>query len=249
MKIGIMCAMQEEIDLLHQDIVSETVTEIAGRTFYAGQLYGVDTVLVMARIGKVAASMTATLLLDHFGVDALLFAGTAGGVDPALHVGDVAIGKHCVQHDFDVPGGDDFRIPLLNISYLESDEKLTNLAFQAVSAYAAEEMTKEIPAEYLEKFGIGQPQVKLGTIASGDQFICDKEKNRWLYEKVKDITCVEMEGAAVAQVCYEWGVPFTVIRVISDGANDDSSVDFDLFIEKAAKYFTRGIVKACLKQL
>ena len=243
MTIGIMCAMKEEIDLLHKDIKNASVTTIAGRDFYCGELYGKKAVLVMSRIGKVAAAITATLLLEHFHVDAVVFAGTAGGVDPALNVGDVVVASHSVQHDFAVPG-EPFRIPMLDISYLESDKALTDTVFGAVSKYAENDMVNEIDPEFLEKFHIEKPKALLGTVASGDQFICEKSKNTWLYENVNNIKCVEMEGAAVAQVCYEWGAPFTIIRVISDSANDSSSVDFNLFIEKAASYFTRGMVRA-----
>lgn len=248
MTIGIICAMEEEINLLNQDIQSEQVTSVAGRDFYVGKLYGKEVVLAKSRIGKVAAAVTAALMIDRFQVDQIIFCGTAGGVDPKMNVGDIVVADYNVQHDFFVPGGDAFRIPMINVSYLPSDKALTETAFQAVSAYA-EKMTEEIPQEFLEKFHIHKPKAVVGTIASGDQFICEKEKNQWLYEQVKNIKCVEMEGAAVAQVCYEWGIPFTVIRVISDGANDDSSIDFDLFIEKAACFFTRGIVRSCLEAI
>lgn len=248
MTIGVICAMQEEINEIHQDMQSDTTTTIAGREFICGTLYGHNTVLVMSRIGKVAAAITATLLLEHFKVDKILICGTAGGVDPQMNVGDIVVADYSVQHDMN-PGDNSFRIPLLNVSYLKSDESLTDLALKAASDYACNQMTKDIPKEYLDKFHIVSPKAVLGTIASGDQFICEKSKNTWLYEHVNNIKCVEMEGAAVAQVCYEWNVPFTVIRVISDGANDDSGIDFDLFIEKAARYFTRGIVRACFERM
>ena len=248
MTIGVICAMQEEINEIHKDMQSDRTTTIAGRDFISGTLYGQNTILVMSRIGKVAAAVTAALLLEHFKVDKILICGTAGGVDPQMNVGDIVVADYSVQHDMN-PGDNSFRIPLLDVDYLKSDEALTSLALQAVSEYASAQMTRDIPQEYLDKFHISAPKAVLGTIASGDQFICEKEKNTWLYEHVKNIKCVEMEGAAVAQVCYEWGVPFTVIRVISDGANDDSSVDFDLFIEKAARFFTRGIVRACFERM
>lgn len=249
MKIGVICAMHEEVDLIRKDMVSHTVEEIAGRQFHIGKLYGVDTVLVVSRIGKVASAVTASILIDRFNVEKIVFSGTAGGVDPNMNVGDAVVATSSVQHDFKVPGGDMFRIPLLDISYLPADEELSNKAFDAVNEYIAKDMLNDIPKKYLSQFNIKSPKVKMGVIASGDEFVCSKERNTWLYENVKDIKCVEMEGASVAQVCFEYGIPYTVIRVISDCANNDASVDFDLFIKEAACHFTRGTIKALFSRL
>lgn len=249
MTIGIICAMDEEIELLTQDMQSEQVQTIAGRNFYIGTLYGKQTVLVKSHIGKVAAALTASLLIDHFCVGSIIFSGTAGGIDPTLHVGDAVIGDLTCQHDFKVPGDPLFQIPVLKKSYLESDCTLTQLAFEAVNDYIQHEMLLDIPEKHLKAFHIQTPKAVIGTIASGDEFICDKERNQWLYEHVQNIKCVEMEGAAVAQVCYEFQIPFAIIRIISDGANDDTHVDFDLFIEEAARYFTKGAIKTLLNKL
>lgn len=249
MTIGIICAMNEEINLLQQDITAHHVTTIAGRDFHVGTLYGMSVVLVTGRIGKVAAGVTAALLIHHFQVDKIIFSGTAGGVNPDLNVGDAVVADKSVQHDFKLPWGDAFRIPLLEVSYMESDHELTTLAKQAVQDYIDTRMMQDIPQTYLDAFHIRNPKVVTGTIASGDEFVCTKEKNQWLYEHVDNIQCVEMEGAAVAQVCLEFSVPFTIIRIISDCANDDASVDFDLFIEEAACHFTKGVVKALLERL
>ncbi|MGI5958672.1 MAG: 5'-methylthioadenosine/adenosylhomocysteine nucleosidase [Massiliimalia sp.] len=242
MKLGMICAMEEEIRLILQDMKSEKIVNIAGREFHIGVLYDIETVLVLSRIGKVAASMTTALLIDHFEVDQVIFSGTAGGVDPELHTGDIVIGDQSCQHDFKVPG-EKFRIPLLNKCYLDSDPNLTKLAFQAAEEYIGEQMKQDVPVEFLKEFGITAPKAVVGTIASGDEFVCEKSRNQWLYENVENVRCVEMEGAAVAQACYEFDIPFTIIRVISDGANDSSNVDFDRFIEHTAKFFTRGVVK------
>lgn len=249
MKIGIICAMPEEIDLLKQDIQSEQIQTIADREFHIGTLYGKPTVLVLSRIGKVAAATTATLLIQHFHVDSIIFSGTAGGVDPDMNVGDAVVADLSCQHDMDAHEEFPFQIPLLKVSYLPSDTRLTQIASEAVQQYTASTMLQEIPKKYLDLFQIQQPKTVIGTIASGDEFVCTSEKNKWLYENVKNIKCVEMEGAAVAQVCYEFHIPFTVIRIISDCANDDSVVDFGLFIQEAARYFTRGTVKALLERM
>ena len=247
MKYGIICAMEEEIRLLLPDLTDCTMTEIAHRTFHEGKLYGKDVVLVQSRIGKVASASTATTLIDRFHPDCVIFCGTAGGVAPGLHVGDVVIGDRLVQHDFDcgVPERI-FEIPLLGIKYFEADKSLNNALIKAVENYIKNDLHSDIPACYLDEFGIKSPTVHTGTIASGDQFICDNQKHEWLYSHVDSLACVEMEGAAVAQVCYEFDVPCAVVRVISDSANDDSNVDFDRFVKEAACHFTRGSMKAFL---
>ena len=231
MKYGIICAMQEEIELLRADLTETAVTRIAGRDFCAGKLYGRDAVLVMSRIGKVASASTATTLIDRYHPDCVIFCGTAGGVHKSLNVGDVVVGDRLVQHDF-FTGVDYFRIPLLDVSYFKADEALSSAMLKAVDHYMKYEMKQDIPKEYLDEFGIVSPKAQLGTIASGDQFICDNEK----------------KGAAVAQICYEFGIPFAVLRVISDSANSDSNIDFMRFVAEAACHFTRGGLRAFLSK-
>lgn len=247
MKYGIICAMPEEIDLLKKDIKTMSAEVIGNREFIEGSLYDSDVVLVMSRIGKVAATISATILIERFKVDAIIFSGTAGGISPELSVGDVVISDYCVQHDFDAKMDVSFNIPLINISYFKADEPLTEMAIDAVSNYIDNKYKVDIPEKYLDQFNIKAPKLVVGTIASGDQFICENDKKAWLLDNVDNLKCVEMEGAAVAQVCHEFSVPFTVIRVISDSADEGSTVDFNLFVREAACHFTRGTIRAFFK--
>ena len=247
MKYGIICAMQEEINLLAADIVAEEKVTIAGRDFYLGNLYGADVVLVQSRIGKVAAASTASTIIDRFCVDQVIFCGVAGGADFALDVGDVVIADSLVQHDL-FAGPVHFRIPILGIAYIPADKELSDKLQSAVEVYIATDLHKDIPMEHLRKFRITTPKVARGTIASGDQFINDSARTQWLRGQIDNLQCVEMEGAAVAQVCYEYDLPFAVLRVISDSANEDSDVDFDEFVADAASHFTRGCMKAFLSK-
>ena len=169
MRIGVICAMHEEVDLIRKDMQSDKIETIAGRDFHIGKLYGVDTVLVVSRIGKVASAITTSILIDRF------------------NVGDAVVATSSVQHDFKVPGGDMFRIPLLDISYLPTDEELSKKAMEAVQEYISNDMLNDIPKQYLDEFKIISPKVEMGVIASGDEFVCSKERNNWLYENVKDI--------------------------------------------------------------
>lgn len=245
MKYGIICAMEEEIALLKNDIEIKNVTVIANREFIEGKLYNNDVVLVQSRIGKVASASTVTTLIDKYKPDCVVFCGTAGAVAGELGVGDVVIADKLCQHDF-FTGQEYFQIPLLNVSYFETDKQVTKRMYNAVKEYVENEMKNTIPKEYLDSFNIKEPKVVLGTIASGDQFICETEKRNWILENVENCKCAEMEGAAVAQICYEYGVPLAVMRVISDSANEASNVDFEEFVEEAGCHFTRGIMRAFL---
>lgn len=243
MKYGVICAFDQEINYICQDLTDGKTTTVARRDYMEGRLYGKEVVLVMSRIGKVAAASTATTLIDRFGVDCVIFCGTAGGISKELNVGDVVVASGLVQHDF-FTGSDYFRIPILDISEFPSDEKLSRAMEAGISTYLSAKVYEDIPKSLMEEFHIHAPKAAVGIIASGDQFINDKVKNQWLEENIKGIKCVEMEGAAVAQVCYEFGIPFAVIRVISDSANEESGIAFDKFAEEAMPYFTRGSLKA-----
>ncbi len=249
MKLGIICAIEEEIRLIKEDINLKSTDTIANREFYCGELYGQDVVLVMSRIGKVAAALTTTILIEKFAVDTVIFMGVAGGISPELNVGDAVVADSSIQHDFIVPGRPLGQVPIINKSHFETDTTYKKLALDSAKEYIEVQMLKDIPQNYLQEFNITAPKVVSGVIASGDEFICTKEKNKWLYDNIKDCKCAEMEGAATAQVCYEYGVPYTLFRIISDSANDDAGVDFDSFVLNAASHFTKGVLKAFVKKL
>ncbi len=249
MKIGIICAMEEEIRLIKEDIILQKTEIIANREFYIGTLYGKEVVLVMSRIGKVAAALTATILAQNFAVDLVVFSGVAGGVGADMKVGDAVVADYTIQHDFTIPGREIGTVPMININYFEAEEKYRLLALDAVNEYIDTQMLSDIPKQYLDEFKITAPKAVIATVASGDEFICTNEKNIWLDENINNCKCAEMEGAAVAQVCYEFGIPYTVIRIISDCADDEASVDFDAFALNAASHFTKGSLKAFVIKL
>lgn len=248
MKYGIICAVPEEIALVSADIAAERATKLARRDFLEGTLYGHEVVLAQSEVGKVAAAITATLMIERFGVEAIIFCGTAGGVDPALNVGDVVVADRLVQHDV-YDGEDFFIIPRLDVAYFAADQALSERMHAAIDAYLRDGLHRDIPQKHLDEFHIRDPKVMVGTIASGDQFINDSAKRIWLEEHVENLKCVEMEGAAVAQVCHEFGLPIAVIRVISDSSNEESGPAFDKFAAEAMCYFTRGSLRAFMEAL
>jgi adenosylhomocysteine nucleosidase len=252
MIIGIMSAMPEEAHRLASVLKSEKEEVVAGRTFARGTLAGKQVVVVQSRWGKVASAATATTLIDRFGATHIVFTGVAGGVDRTLGIGDIVIGSELVQHDFDasaVPIYRRFEIPLLGVSRFTGDERLVALAEQAAKEYIVSELKQDITPELLSRFSIGVPKVVRGLIASGDQFIASNEKLDELRSLLPGLQCIEMEGAAVAQICYEHKVPFVVIRSLSDKADHSAAIDFPGYLEHIASHYSRGIVMRLLHLL
>ena len=240
--IGILGAMAQEIDEVKALLTNKTVVKIANREFVVGKINGIACVVAFSKWGKVAATITATLLIQEFGVTDLFFIGTAGALADGLKVGDIVISKRLVQHDLDArPIISRFELPLLNRVYVDSNPELTELAGKAVSSLLEKGVAHMVGEEAVKEFNLA-PTLYLGDIASGDQFINSDEKRQEILGLLPDVLCVEMEGAAVAQVCLEFGTPFTVIRTISDTANHNARVDFGKFIVEVANAYSRAII-------
>jgi len=252
MKIGILGAMLEEIAYLHTRM-ENTITETIGqRQFHSGRLNNQDIVLVFSRWGKVAASSTVTTLIDRFNVDFVIFTGIAGAIDKDLEPGDFVIADKLIQHDMDVSqigGMAKFEIPLLGKKYFEVQSDYVQLAVRAAHEYIEDELTNDIGIDILNDFGIISPKVIQGTIASGDQFVADTSVSDYLRSSIDNLKCVEMEGAAIAQVAWEHNKPFVVIRTISDKADHTAHIDFPKFVNNIASHLTSGVVLKLLKIL
>lgn len=247
-RLGIMTAMKEEFAHLSRHLTTPSKREIGPRTFHKGTIHDVEVVLVCARIGKVAAATTATALIQSYDVDAILFTGVAGGIASHIGVGDIVLGTHMVQHDFDIKGllgCARYTIPLLNASHIPACERLIQLAHNAAQATLDDTEYRQAVTSLAAR----EPSIHRGTIASGDLFVSSPEEKAALLAGIPDLLCVEMEGAAVAQVCAEHDVPHVVARVISDAANGDAHVDFATFIESAAALASEKIVLEFIHQL
>ena len=214
------------------------------RDYVQGRLWDTECVCVLSRLGKVAAAATAATLIERFGVTHILFTGVAGAADKAVRVGDIVIADQLVQHDMDAsPLFPRFQIPLIGLSHFVADAALTDKVVVAVDTFLNRDFLLAIGAADQNQFNIYNPRVHRGLIASGDEFIDSRIKLAELKQALPGLLAVEMEGAAVAQVCFEFGVPFTVIRTISDGANEDAPVDFMQFIERVAARYAFGIAR------
>ena len=245
--IGILGAMAQEIDEVKALLKEKTIVNIANREFVVGKIGDVRCVVAFSKWGKVAATITATLLIQEFGVTDLFFIGTAGALADGLKVGDIVISKRLVQHDLDArPIISRFELPLLNRVYVSSDFHLTELAGKVVSNLLERGVEYMVGEEAVKDFNLA-PKLYFGDIASGDQFINSNEKRQEILGLLPDVLCVEMEGAAVAQVCLEFETPFTVIRTISDTADHNARIDFGKFILEVANAYSRSIVSEIMR--
>lgn len=251
MPIGIMAAMQEEIDTLLKELSagSEVVNE-GRRTYHSGHLWGAPVVIVFSRWGKVAAATTATDLISDFGVSEILFTGVAGAAQPGLRVGDIVVGARLWQHDMDArPLFPQYEIPLLGRSSFASDEKRGHQLLQAAAAFLRDDLPTVVTEETRAAFHVESPKAIEGDIASGDKFFAHRADRADLLLRLPTIAAVDMESAAVAQVCHEYSVPFTVVRTISDAADESATHDFPLFLKQVASVYSHGILKRLFDDL
>lgn len=240
--------MPEEITGVVELITGVREVHLGKRIYYTGRLNGANVVVVFSRWGKVAAATTVTTLILQFGITELVFTGVAGAINNNLNIGDVVIAGRLVQHDMDArPLIPQFEIPLLQKTYFETCDLLRNKAKNAAEEMVNREHLQQItPAATLQQFGISRPVVYEGDVASGDHFFSSPEAKNKLAELLPETLCVEMEGAAVAQVCYEYDVPFVVIRTISDTADDRSHTDFARFVRHVACKYSIALIRNLL---
>ena len=214
-KIAIMGAMPEEVAPIVANLDNMKQSVYAANTYYEGTYHGQEVVVAYSKIGKVFATLTATILLEKFACDILLFSGVAGAISEDLAIGDLIIAKGLSQHDLDITAfGHPYGFVPEGAVTLPTDEGLRTIAQKVAS-------TKGIT-------------LKEGIIATGDQFVHDEKRKNWIGDTF-EADALEMEGASVAVVCTALEVPFFILRAISDAADMDASFNFDAFLESSAK--------------
>ncbi len=236
-----MGAMPQEIDALLPLLRGPVVSERAGRKFVRGIVGREDVVIVFSRWGKVAAASTATELIIGHGVDRIVFSGVAGSLREDVRVGDVVVAERVFQHDLDAsPFFRPFEVPLLGVSGIAADAGMS-----AELALAAAEFAREGARGAWDRLRHAMarvPAVHRGDVASGDQVIATAEMRMAVAGRVPSALCVEMEGGAVGQVCFEHGVPFACVRTISDSADEGVEESVGPFLGGLAAAYTAGIV-------
>jgi adenosylhomocysteine nucleosidase len=230
MIIGIIGAMEEEVQILKDEMSIDRKEIKARMEFYSGILWNNKLVVVTCGIGKVNAAVCAQILVDDFHVDKIINVGIAGGIGENVNPGDVVIGNNLVQHDIDTSAfGDPIgQVPRLDTFDFKCDTELIDLAKSAAEKISGHKSF-------------------IGRIVTGDQFIADTDKIRWLKDQFEALAC-EMEGGSIAHVCYLNNTPFVVIRSISDNANTGAHMDYEKF-KPIAVNNSVNILRAMLKEL
>ena len=254
-RITVVSAMRQELAAVLRLMPDEVPVMRAGRAFQIGHLDGHEVVAVLSGVGKVAAATTAALLIGEFGVERALFTGTAGGLHESARVGDVVVAEALLQHDMDASP----LFPRYELPFYGTDRFITDRAMSATLADAARAVLDEamhrhagdahvgLDAKRLGAFGVTSPQVHSGLVVSGDRFVATAAENADLRARLPEALAVEMEGAALAQVCHDFAIPFAVVRTVSDRADDAAHVDFMRFVDDVASRYTLEIVRRFLR--
>jgi adenosylhomocysteine nucleosidase len=218
MKIGIIGAMEPEVAHLIASLEQPVSDTVAGIQFVSGRLNGRDVIVTRSGIGKVAAGIATTLLIERYAPDAVINTGSAGGFVDSLQIGDLVISSEVRYHDVDVTAfGYEIGQMAQQPAAFIADPRLIEAANAAVAS-------------------LGEVKAIEGLICTGDSFICDPQRTQTMRANFPTMAACEMEGAAIAQVCHQFKVPFVVIRSLSDNANNDSPVDFDSYLVKAGHH-------------
>ena len=248
-RIALVSAMHEELAAVLARMPDEQKTMVAGREFWVGHWQGHEVVAVLSRIGKVAAATTATTLIERFGVRRMVFTGVAGGLAPQVNVGDVVVAREFIQHDMDAsPLFPRHEVPLTGITRFAADPFLSDALAQA-APLALQDMSASLPKSEWLNLDLPNAQVHQGLIASGDRFVSKTDESQALQRELPDALAVEMECAAMAQVCHDYGVPMAAVRTISDRADDAAHVDFPRFIQSIASRYSVAVLGRLLSAL
>ena len=260
LRTAILSALPEEQAGLSSALQAPERVVHAGRTFHCGMLEGQEVVLALSGIGKVAAATTATALIERFGAERIVFTGVAGGLGDGVQVGDVVVAHDYLQHDMDAsPLFPRWELPGYGRARLACDPRLTSLLSAAVGDCLLDLDGAPAPAPSLGMPAGGTesapraPRRHTGLVASGDLFVSTATGAQALCDALRaashDVLAVEMEGAAVAQVCADYRVPFAAVRTISDRADDTAHVDFARFVETVAAHYADRIIRRFLQML
>lgn len=247
--LGLIAALEPEaaglIQVMRGDPIAHQLA-LGSRVFHAGPLWGCDCVLTLARVGKVAAAATASALIHRFDVSGIVFTGVAGGIGAEVAIGDVVVADALVQHDLDAsPIFPRYEVPLLGRALFDTDATLTARLHDASAGFLQDDLPG-LPEATRRRFRLYLPRLHRGLVASGDQFVHDAHVAANLARELSGILAVEMEGAAVAQVCFEHGVPFALMRTISDRADAEAPLDFPAFLAEVASAYSFEILRRFL---
>lgn len=247
MSLAIVCAMEQELSALLGVIACQGRIRVAGREFLRGEMHGHEVFMVRSGIGKVAAAATVAVMLSRFQISALFLVGVAGGLGAEVGIGDVVVARELLHHDMDAsPLCPRYEVPHHRRARFATDVRMADGLHAAAQRWGMDAQRHLGPAR-LRSFGIEQPRVHQGLIISGDRFVASHLHSASLLSELPDALAVEMEGAAVAQVCAEFDVPCAVLRIVSDRAGDGADGEFSRFVTEIASDFTMHLAMAWLR--
>lgn len=248
-RVAIVSALRPELAEVLTLMPDEHKRSLGGRTFWTGHLFGHEVVATLCGMGKVAAAATSALLIDRFNAEQVIFTGVAGGLALGVEVGDVVVGSGYLQHDLDVsPLFPRYELPGQGITVLPADAVLAQV-LQEAAEDAVTWLPNLLDAPTLASLGLHRPAVHRGLIVSGDRFVSDNADSAALRTALPEALAVDMESAAVAQVCRDFGVGFAAVRTISDRADNEAHVDFPRFLEQVARHYSARIIRKALNLL
>lgn len=243
-RTAIVSALHDELASVLALMPDEHKQVVGGREFWVGHLHGQDVVAVLSGIGKVAAATTATLLIERFGVKRIVFTGVAGGLGADVQVGDVVLARSFLQHDMDAsPLFPRHEVPGYGRARFEADVPWTD-ALELACDRMLHTLPQQLGADTVAAFGLQTPRLHQGLLISGDRFVATTAESAALQRELPDALAVEMEGAAFAQVCHDFGVSLAVVRTISDRADDTAHVDFPRFLHEVASRYSGAVIEA-----
>lgn len=247
--IAIISALREEQAGLLALMPGQRPERLAGREFWRGQLQGHEVIAVLSGIGKVAAATTTAVLMERFAPQLLIFTGVAGGIGDGVAVGDLVVGNAFLQHDMDAsPLFPRHELPGYGRSRLLADPRLLTV-LQMAAEEAVAWLPRQLDPATRAAFGLQAPRVHCGKIITGDRFVASAAESRALRAELGTALAVDMESAAVAQVCHDYGVPFCAVRTISDRADDQAHVDFPAFLQQVARHYSGRMLETALSLL
>ncbi|OGB14886.1 MAG: 5'-methylthioadenosine/S-adenosylhomocysteine nucleosidase [Burkholderiales bacterium RIFCSPLOWO2_12_67_14] len=245
-RTAIVSALYDELASVLELMPDEHRQVIGGREFWVGHPHGQDVVAVLSGIGKVAAATTATLLIQRFGVNRIVFTGVAGGLGAGVNVGDVVLARSFLQHDMDAsPLFPRHEVPGYGRAHFGADAALTD-ALELACERMLHTLPQQLGTETVAAFGLHAPRLHQGLLISGDRFVATTAEGAALQRELPEALAVEMEGAAFAQVCHDFGVPLAVVRTISDRADDAAHVDFPRFLREVASRYSGAIIESMM---
>jgi adenosylhomocysteine nucleosidase len=246
-RTAIVAALHDELASVLALMPDEHKEVVGGREFWVGHLHGQDVVAVLSGVGKVAAATTATLLIDRFKAQRIVFTGVAGGLGLGVAVGDVVLARSFLQHDMDAsPLFPRHEVPFYGLARFDADAALAD-ALELACERMLHSLPQQLDASTVEAFGLQVPRLHQGLLISGDRFVATTAESQALQRELPDALAVEMEGAAFAQVCHDFGVPLTVVRTISDRADDAAHVDFPRFLREVASRYSSALIDTLLR--